>query len=158
MPNTTKVRQDVFVRGNVKNDDAYLRNYYNEHEATLIKAFDECKKIFDCEDVKHLHLLIRNIRGNVVGNYNATRKRISIDLRRYNLKSIVSTIIHEMTHCQQYKLGKLSKDTNTSANWNDTKYRCGNGLSHVQYLDLPWEIEAREMQKKYIDQVMKAIK
>jgi hypothetical protein len=63
-----------------------------------------------------------------------------------------------MTHCQQYKLGKLSKDTNTSANWNDKKYRCGNGLSHAQYLDLPWEIEAREMQKKYIDQVMKAIK
>jgi hypothetical protein len=157
MPNTTKVRQDVYVRGNVKNDDAYLRNYYNQNEATLIKAFDECKKIFDCEDVKHLHLLIRNIRGNVVGNYNNTHKCISIDLRRYNLKSIVSTIIHEMTHCQQYKLGKLSKDTSTTSNWNDKKIKCKN-ISHQQYLDLPWEIEAREMQKKYIDQVMKAIK
>jgi uncharacterized protein YjaZ len=126
MPNTTKVRQDVYVRGNVKNDDAYLRNYYNQNEATLIKAFDECKKIFDCEDVKHLHLLIRNIRGNVVGNYNNTHKCISIDLRRYNLKSIVSTIIHEMTHCQQYKLGKLSKDTSTTSNWNDKKIKCKN--------------------------------
>lgn len=158
MPNTTKVRQDVYVRGNVKNDNKKLREFYNNNEVKLIAAFDECKKIFNLEDYNNLHMLIRNIRGNTVGRYHNTRRRVSIDLRRFNLREIVKTIIHECTHAQQYKLKKLAKDTNTSACWNDKKYRCGNGISHQQYLDLPWEIEAREMADKYVDQVMKAIK
>ena len=156
MPNTTTIRKDVKITGSVYNDFKDIREFYRKHETTLIDAFDECKKIFKVDDVR---LLIRNIRKrSTVGSYNNGLKQINLDLRRFNIKSIVSTIIHEMTHAKQYKDGRLKDKTNAKATFENVEYSCPKNMSHKKYLDLPWEIEARKMQDKYIDQVMKAIK
>ena len=157
MPNTTMIRKDdVFITGSVYNDFKDIREFYRKHEITLIKAFDECKKIFEIDDVK---LLIRNIRkSSTVGSYGNSKKTISLDIRRFKIKEIVSTIIHEMTHAKQYKDGRLKDKTNKKAIFENVEYKCASNMSHQKYLDLPWEIEARNMQKKYIEQVWKSIK
>mgnify|MGYP001087453614 FL=1 len=156
MPTTTTIRKDVKITGSVYNDFKDIREFYRKNEVTLIKAFDECKKIFEIDNVT---LLIRNIRKrSTVGSYNNGQKQINLDLRRFKLKDIVSTIIHEMTHAKQYKDGRLKDKTNAKATFENVEYSCPKNMSHQKYLDLPWEIEAREMQKKYIDQVWKSIK
>ena len=155
MPNTTTIRKDVKITGSVYNDFKDIREYYRKHEETIIKAFDECKKIFKVDDV---NLLIRNIRKrSTVGTYGNSSKTICIDIRRFKLKSIVSTIIHEMTHAKQY-LDKRLKFVDGKQLFENKIYPNPNKVSHERYLKLPWEIEAREMEKKYIEQVWKSIK
>ena len=155
MPNTTTIRKDVKITGSVYNDFKDIREYYRKHEETIIKAFDECKKIFKVENV---NLLIRNIRKrSTVGTYGNSSKTISIDIRRFKLKSIVSTIIHEMTHAKQY-LDKRLKFVDGKQLFENKIYPNPNKVSHETYLNLPWEIEAREMEKKYIEKVWKSIK
>ena len=156
MPNTTTIRKDVKITGSVYNDFKDIREYYRKHEETIIKAFDECKKIFKVEDV---NLLIRNIRKrSTVGTYGNSSKTISIDIRRFKIKSIVSTIIHEMTHAKQYLDKRLKVASNGKQEFENKIYPNPNKVSHEKYLNLPWEIEAREMEKKYIEQVWKSIK
>ena len=156
MPNTTTIRKDVKITGSVYNDFKDIREFYRKHETTLIKAFDECKKIFKVDDV---NLLIRNIRKrSTVGSYSNNKKQINLDLRRFKIKEIVSTIIHEMTHAKQYKDGRLKDKTDSKVIFENVEYKISKNMSHQKYLDLPYEIEARKMQDKYIDQVMKAIK
>ena len=156
MPNTTTRRKDVKITGSVYNDFKDIREFYRKHEETIIKAFDECKKIFKVEDV---NLLIRNIRKrSTVGSYGHSLKTISIDVRRFKIKDIVSTIIHEMTHAKQYKDGRLKNTLNNKSIFENIEYPNPNKISYEKYLNLPWEIEAREMQEKYIEQVWKSIK
>jgi hypothetical protein len=154
MPKTIEVRKDVFVTGSVACDFKELREFYRSNVETFIKAFDECSKIFK---VKNTKLLFNNIRKKgEVGCYVHGINQVKIDIRSFDVKQIVSTIIHEMTHAQQAQNGKLSPSKDgKSMIW--AKKEFAKAKTHDEYLNLPWEIEARNNEKKYIDQVMKAI-
>lgn len=156
MPKFIEVRDDVFATGSVACDVKEIREFYRANIDDLIKAFDECKKIFKVDDVK---LFVRNIRkASRVGYYQHSSKEVAIDIRRYNLKEIVSTIIHEMTHAQQHATKKLIQKSNKTVMFDGKNYNDIDASKDFEgYQNLPWEIEARKMQEKYIDKVMKAI-
>ena len=119
-------------------------------------AFDECKKLLN---VKNYSMLINNIRKkNTLGVCISAKNTISIDIRRYNLKGIVSTIIHEMTHAQQFETKKLTHKNAKISVFENKEYKVvDNNKDHDAYLNLPWEIEARANEEKYINQVMKVV-
>jgi hypothetical protein len=155
MPKFIEVRKDVFATGSVANDQKDLREFYRANIDDIILAFDECNKIFKVDKVK---LFVRNIRSkSTVGFYKNSNKEISIDLRSYDIKGIVSTIIHEMTHAQQHDTKKMFY-TNKQVNFYGKLYNIVSAeKDHEAYLNLPWEIEARKMQQKYLEKVMKVI-
>jgi len=153
MPKFIEVRNDVFATGSVACDFKETREFYRANIDDMIKAFDECKKIFKIDNVK---LFVRNLR-KAQGHYNNAKKEIAVDVRVYDLKSIVSTIIHEMTHAQQYATKKMSQK-GAKVVFEKVEYNRVNPSKNFEdYQNQPWEIEARQMEAKYIDRVMKAI-
>ena len=156
MPKTFEIRNDVFVTGSVASDQKELREYFRANVDKFIKAFDECKKLLK---VNNYSMLINNIRRkNVVGTCISGKKTISVDIRRYNLKSIVSTIIHEMTHAQQFETKKLSHKNSKVSVFENKEYKIvHSNKDYEAYLNLPWEIEARANEEKYIDKVMEIV-
>jgi hypothetical protein len=172
-------RKDLFVTGSVNRDFLKLREFYAKNVDTFIKAYDVTRKLLK---LKSEHkFFIRNIRGNTIGFYSNFRKEVAVDIRSRNIKSIVSTIIHECQHAFQYESGMLKKDSKPNYMiWKamDTKItRAADGTvdelvaskkeqsirrykpsqNHKKYMDLPWEVDARAAEKKYIDKVMKEI-
>lgn len=172
-------RKDLFVTGSVNRDFLKLREFYAKNVDTFIKAYDVTRKLLK---LKGEHkFFIRNIRGNTIGFYSNFRKEVAVDIRSRNIKSIVSTIIHECQHAFQYESGMLKqdskpnymiwkafnttiiKDTNGSINELATSKqeksirRYSPSQNHKKYMDLPWEIDARAAEKKYIDKVMKEL-
>ena len=152
MPKTIEVRNDVFVTGSVACDDKVLREYYRDNVENLIKVFDECKKIFKLENTK---MLINNIRKkSTSGQFVHQLDEIRIDIRSYNFDDIIKTIIHEMTHAKQ-SFDKKLKVKGSKMVWNNEEF--SNPKNHDEYLNLPWEIEARKNSEKYFDKVKKTI-
>lgn len=174
-------RKDLFVTGSVNRDHEKLREFYHKNVDTFIKAYDVTKKILKLKG-PNVKFFIRNIRGNCIGFYVNARREVAIDIRSRNIKSIVSTIIHECQHALQYETGMLKHDPK-KANYSiwkamDTKItRAADGTvdelvaskkeqsirrykpsqNHKKYMDLPWEVDARAAEKKYIDRVMKEV-
>jgi len=172
-------RKDLFVTGSVNRDFLKLREFYAKNVDTFIKAYDVTRKLLK---LKSEHkFFIRNIRGNTIGFYSNFRKEVAVDIRSRNIKSIVSTIIHECQHAFQYESGMLKKDSKPNymiwKAFNTTIIKDTNGSinelatskqeksirryspsqNHKKYMALPWEIDARAAEKKYIDKVMKEL-
>ena len=155
MPKYIEVRNDVFVTGSVACDQKVIREFYRANVDTFVKAFDEAKKILKLSK-DDVNMFFRNIRKvGTTGHFNLDKNEIAIDVRSYDVKSIVKTIIHELTHVKQVRDGKL-KGANKGFVWNNEEF--GEAKSHEEYLEFPWEIEARANADKYIDEVMKKIK
>ena len=153
MPKFIQVREDVFATGSVACDFKQTREFYRANIEDMIKAFDECKKIFKVDNVK---MFVRNLRKHQ-GTYANAKKEIAIDIRKYDLRQIVSTIIHEMTHAQQFESKKMAYKNGKVVFAKKEYAQVKASKDFEAYQNQPWEIEAREMEAKYIDRVMKAI-
>ena len=173
-------RKDLFVTGSVNRDNEKLREFYHKNVDTFIKAYDVTKKMLKLKG-PNVKFFIRNIRGNCIGFYVNARREVAIDIRSRNIKSIVSTIIHECQHALQYETGMLKKDTKPNymiwKAFTTTIIKDTNGSinelatskqersirkyspsqNHKKYMNLPWEVDARNAEKKYIDRVMKEV-
>ena len=175
-------RNDLFVTGSVNRDFKNLRKFYAKNVDTFVKAYDACVKLFKLDGSQKF--FIRNIRGSTLGFYRNGNKEVAIDIRRNggNIKSIVSTIIHECRHAYQYQSGMLKPDPKkrnyyiwTGFDTKTTKAADGSIVDLVaakkatsirkyrpsqsmkKYLALPWEVDARAAEKKHIDKIMKEI-
>jgi len=156
MPKTIQVRDDVFATGSVACDFKELREFYRDNVEALTACFDECKKIFEIDDVS---LLFNNIRKTAtVGMYKLNEKQICLDLRSYDLTAIVGTIIHEMCHAKQHAEGRLTFGEGKGVAYKFDGEDFAKPKNHDEYLALPWEIEARAATDKYLKRVMKKIK
>lgn len=68
---------------------------------------------------------------------------ITITISRYlSVEDIIRTLFHEMVHVKQYVDGRL--EHGSSGIWLGT-------MCEDKYEDLPWEIEAYELEQKMID-------
>lgn len=108
-----------------------LHNLFNEH--------------FDFGE--GVNVAIRPIRGKGIrGRAIAQTKTIEID-PRFNLKSIIETIAHELTHIEQFKQGRFAI-AKYEYTWFGKPVKPPK--SYKQYFDSPWEVEARERASKFI--------
>lgn len=132
-----------YLKGRVKNIEALIRHYS--------AAF---KKEFNFNPTVEIH--IRPIRGNTKGRaWSDTGNRpakktnvIEIDPRIKKFEDIIETIAHELTHSEQYYEKRLIPAGKVHSIWNNVEYR--RGTTHQQYLNRPWEIEARERASKFV--------
>ena len=147
----------VYVTGSVANDFKKTREFYRANKDAIVKAFDIAMSQMNVKD-KNLKLFIRNIR-KAQGFYKNGANECAIDVRSYDLKSIVSTIIHELQHSIQYANGDLKvSEVKKMMKWkgeNVRKYKSSENFE--EYQKLPWEIEARKAETKYLDKVMKEL-
>lgn len=114
---------------------------------SLIKFYSNLfKQEFNYNHDVTIH--IRPIRGTVTGRAFEHTNLIEIDPRGKKFESIISTIAHELTHSEQYKEKRLVPKDSSYSIWNNSEYR--RGTTHQQYLNRPWEIEARERASKFV--------
>ena len=96
------------------------------HIRLRFKDLDEAWGIYDAHDVgikpRHFTILI---------NKNL-----------HDEKDIISTVGHEMVHVWQYAIGKLRDYESPVHRYEDTLYN-----ADMSYKDMPWEIEARRLEK-----------
>ena len=66
---------------------------------------------------------------------------------KYNM---IETIIHELVHANQYLEGRLQASANFKYSFFEgvEQKNASGAHTHQQYLDLPWEVEARKIAKK----------
>ena len=108
------------------------------------------QKLIDYPDGIEIH--VKPARPRSLGVYYSGRRLIHLNCR-LTLSTIISTLLHELKHSEQYFHGRLAQKFD-----NKTKsyMECWNGesivssfkkLSFKKYETLPWEIEAREASK-----------
>lgn len=113
---------------------------------------------------KGLKIIIRPIKGNTFGRCITTFffdsqktkiKHVEVDPRYMgDPLRVLETLFHELVHVDQFFTERLSMiyngRTNIGRTFDSDRYR--NATTHKQYLNLPWEIDARVRAKEMIDE------
>jgi hypothetical protein len=79
---------------------------------------------------------------------------IEVDPRRAGVAQCLETLCHEFVHAEQWFTGKMKQTMSRELRqWEDRTVN----MAYTAYLDLPWEVEARQRQKALADAVMAKI-
>ena len=157
MPKTLNIENELIiatVTGSVACDVKTQREWYRKNINNIISICDEGLKYFKLENEK-IKFHFRNIRGKTRGQYFNLNKKVEICLKSLNLNDVAKTIIHELVHVDQYKTGRL-KTKGVKSVFNKKEFN-NKTKTHEEYLNLPWEIEARtkadEITPKILDKL-----
>ena len=139
----------VSIAQTAKYDSHYNKHtHIVEHCAKNIKFND-----FDIPESTEIH--IRPIKqsssrgGTTFGRANYNKIRVEIECRTRNIWQIVDTIAHELTHIEQFYKGRLDWDFRDNVwLWKNASFRVSR--SQEEYWNEPWEVEARERSKKFV--------
>lgn len=66
--------------------------------------------------------------------------------KQKKLKHSISTVFHEMAHCQQVVQGRMVPKAGLTY-WHNKPYVIERGMSFFKYWKLPWEVEARKLER-----------
>jgi len=94
----------------------------------------------------NVKVLPKNLRGRAFGNKLQKLYIIEVDPRE-SIKDVIKTFFHELGHIKQFLSGSLVYDQDI---WYWKKKDFTNTQSHLNYLDLPWEVEARVFADKFV--------
>lgn len=118
------------------------------------RAMPHARKIMDLPD--SLNFIIRPMGGKYNGGYNFRYKQIGLDPRRSNIGTILSTLMHELVHAEQYHTGKLTQTNLRTQLWNGEAVN-NKGTTYEAYRKLPWEAEAFARQEVLAKQITEMI-
>lgn len=138
-------------------DTAKYESHYNKHTHIVYETIMWLKplleKTFDVAD--DLEILIRPIRqkkGTTTGGLSCGQLSIEVECRINDVFRIADIIAHEMTHAEQKKQGRLGwqyqHDLQKSTHvWEGASI--DQARTHDEYLNLPWEVEARRRASEF---------
>ena len=112
-----------------------------------IERWSKLKGIFNKLPVPlqvNVKVLPKNLRGRAYGNKLQKLYIIEVDPRA-SIDDVIKTFFHELGHIKQFLSGSLVYDQDI---WYWKKKDFTNTQSHLNYLDLPWEVEARAFADK----------
>ena len=118
---------------------------------------------------KNLILIININKDLKLDGYGAVKGYIIHEDTKYNnvftihldaklsSKEMLSTLCHELSHLIQYAEGRHKTYTS-----NNTKYELWNGVNYglkdsIEYSKRPWEIEAKAMESKFVEDYYQSI-
>ncbi len=145
MPKTFNIENNfnlnATVTGSVACDVKTQREFYRSNINKILNICSEGLKEFKLDN-KKIKFHFRNIRGKVSGQYIDQYKKVEVCLKDLNFKRIANTIVHELAHADQYNSGRLK--TKGVKSIFDKKEFNNKTKTHEEYLNLPWEIDARQ--------------
>lgn len=105
-----------------------------------------------------IEFIVRPIKGSTNGRTFGIKGVVEIDPRNIERidrgpKRVLETICHELVHIEQYATGRLKKESGATF-WKDKCVRHSKTQSYKEYLNLPWEIEAREVAAMMVELLM----
>lgn len=136
---------NVLTRNNITRNAVAIKNL-------ICKHWNDFKSMIDFNPMIHIH--IHPIKGATNGTAFMSG-RIEIDLRRADFDSRLETVAHELVHSEQYKQKRLTETArNYERIFDGRTYSLSRNNSN-EYLNRPWEIEARRRAAEVIS-VIKA--
>ena len=114
-----------------------------------IECWSKLKSLFDKlpSALKvNVKVLPKNLRGRAFGNKLQKLYIIEVDPRA-SIEDVIKTFFHELGHIKQFLSGSLVYDQDI---WYWQKKDFTNTQSHLNYLELPWEVEARAYADKFV--------
>jgi len=132
------MKSEIFVKFKVKTPEHRIA------VDTLIKAHSILEKELGVQSHLVLFNKTKNVNKTLRGVYFNDLKCITMNLFACRtIEDCVYVLSHEFRHALQFKNKWISKDsTNECGKWKGKKYNC-------DYLDLPWEKDARKWGEKY---------
>ncbi len=118
------------------------------HIERIISGVNDIRLFMNNQSTK---ILFKKLgREHADGQFDFDNNTIEIDPRRHHVRSILSTICHEMVHAEQFNNGILqAKAINKRTSifyWKDsngtTEFNSRSMLKNKKYKELPWEAEA----------------
>ena len=116
-----------------------------------IKSWDKLQSIFrklPTELVVRVKILPKDMNGRAFGDKQRQLYIIEIDPRQH-INDVITTFFHELAHIKQFLTGSLLFKQNVWY-WYKEKYALTS--DYQLYLDLPWEIGARNYARKTTQQ------
>lgn len=134
---------------------AHYKPYTMSHFPRFKVAWRYARTLMDLTGKEMI--IFKPIKGNYGGFYFNHNQRIYIDPRR-TFKAVVTTLMHELVHAEQYKQGRL-KSSGGAFFWNgQLQVPVDPSVSVEAYKNLPWEKEAYGRQDELTQKVLKVCK
>lgn len=112
-----------------------------------VKSWDKLQLIFNKlpTDLKvRVKALPKDMNGRAFGDKQRQLYIIEIDPRQH-IDDVITTFFHELAHIKQFLVGSLMFKQNV---WYWYKEKYASTSDYQLYLDLPWEIGARNYARK----------
>lgn len=132
------------------------KTIYSKYRSTIdsiqqflnqIRSWNKLQTIFNKLPSKlriNVKTLPKDMKGRAYGDKQRKLYIIEIDPRQ-PIDSVITTFFHELAHIKQFLVGSLMYKQNEWF-WKKEKYTAT--VDYQLYLDLPWEIEARDYATK----------
>jgi len=114
-----------------------------------------CKRLMPRVRTLNIEIQFRNIKSDAIGYCMMTDDNRTFEIeidKKQNIKTLVTTICHEMVHVKQYAKKEMDDGIRSgSARWKNTQISFD-----TEYYDLPWEKEAYRLQDKLAEECWKS--
>lgn len=138
-----KIVDNVYLSRQLFNSNA--KDHYVGHVApTIAKAVKILARVLDVPADMKIRICNIKARGTN-GRYYGTLGVTEIE-PRFDIKTMISTLAHEMVHAEQYHQGRLAWKGGTQL-WNG-EVITNKGSTYARYRAQPWEVEAFDRQKE----------
>lgn len=143
---------------------AKYNSYYNGRthivEHFTVRLLEKIQEFFPNlpEDIVIKIRPIKSANGKYTAGTSVGKFTLELDCRPRNLWKLADTIAHEFCHMQQKHMGKLAMDYSTNKTMR--KWVDDNGVetlyprkdkNYQAYLDLPWEVDARNRAAEFVE-------
>jgi hypothetical protein len=144
-----KISDNVFLSRQLYNSRA-KSHYVNHVGPTIVKAVKILSRILDVPE--NVRIRICNIKAHATnGRYYGSLGVAEIK-PRFDIRSMISTLAHEMVHAEQYHQGRLAWNGRVQI-WNG-EVNTNKGSTYARYRAQPWEVEAFGRQDELTNVVM----
>jgi hypothetical protein len=106
----------------------------------------------------NFHIQLQTIKSEATGyaGMGDNRREYILDIdKNQTLREFISTICHEMVHVKQYFYKEMDDTTNDDGDyrWHPKGGEATVISKETLYSELPWEVEAYDLQYKLADQI-----
>jgi hypothetical protein len=127
----------------------HLKNRVKQLIKLLHGYLPSYTKEYDLPEDINIHF--RPIKGTTYGRAFQYPVRVEVDPRLTD-EEFIRIMAHEFVHCEQYKQSRLDfeqTDRGWVSYWNGTAH--ADPKNHIEYLLLPWEIEAHTRADEFVE-------
>lgn len=129
----------------------YLKNRVKQLIKLLHDYIPSFIKEYDLPDPEEINVHFRPIKGNTYGRAFKFPCCVEVDPRLTDVE-FIRIMAHEFVHCEQYKQSRLDfeqTDRGWVSYWDGTAH--ADPKNHIEYLLLPWEIEAYTRADEFVE-------
>ena len=127
----------------------------------MLEAINKLKDVFakEFDTNPNIDVMIKNTSSRKYGSASSFANKMILNVDgKGGMKDFLNTVAHELTHFEQFKIGRLTYDEKKRTFWDGKLIRGAKPTMDMEkYRNAPWEVEARERADEFIVKYAKVI-